>query len=385
MFAVEANADISLPASASRSPPGSGVLDGAKAAPSIPLAPEQIAGAKRSYVTRRMNFSGIDRLVVDCAPKAGDIALCKILDIGQHAHLELVTGRRARLFPGDRILVAYGERYATDQFHTRLPADLSPCSLAAGGGIASEVTTRHAKMKRATRIEPLGLLADSGGAILNISSGAIIPRTANQAARKPTVILVLGSSMNAGKTTTAANIVRCLARSNLKVAAFKLTGTGSGGDCWLFRDAGASPVLDFTDAGFASTYNAPIAKIESAGRLLMTELCAGEPDFIVCEIADGIMQQETSALIASPFLKEITDCVVFAAGDSLSAAAGVHVLAANGYMTAAISGLVSASPLESDEASRATGLRVLAQRDFESDDDAASSFLLSARAEQATA
>ena len=382
MFSSELTAEPWPPAVQSPSSPPGGRLNRKQTELPVPLMQEQIAAAKRSYVTRLMDFSGIDRLVGGCAPKAGDVALCKVLEIGQHAHIELITGRRARLFAGDQIIVAYGERYATDQFHTRLPKDLSPCSLAAAGGIASEVTTRHAKMKRATRIEPLGLLADSGGVVLNLVSGAIIPYAANAPARRPTVILVLGSSMNAGKTTTAANIIRCLVKSNLKVAALKLTGTGSGGDCWLFKDAGAAPALDFTDAGLASTYNASIPRIENAGRLLLAEVSAGGPDFIVCEIADGIMQQETSALIASPFLKEIADCVVFAASDPLSAAAGVHILAGHGYLTAAISGLVSSSPLASEEASRATGLRVLTQQDFESDDDAAASFLLSARAER---
>ncbi len=219
MISVESAGEPWPPAAQSLSLPASGALLRKKNALSVPLTREQIAAAKRSYVTRLMDFSGIDRLVGGCAPKAGDIALCKVLEIGQHAHLELVTGRRARLFAGDQIVVAYGERYATDQFHTRLPRDLSPCSLAAAGGIASEVTTRHAKMKRATRIEPLGLLADSGGMVLNLASGAIIPRAAERDARRPTVILVLGSSMNAGKTTTAANIIRSLVRSDLKVAA----------------------------------------------------------------------------------------------------------------------------------------------------------------------
>lgn len=383
MFSAELTAGSWPLAAHGHLSPAGGIANGKSSASPLPLAQGQISGAKRSYVTRRMDLATVDRLVVGCAPKAGDLALCKVLEIGQYAHLELVTGRRARLFPGDQIVVAFGERYATDQFHTRLPRDLSPCSLAAAGGIASEVTARHAKMKRATRIEPLGLLADTSGAVLNLASGAISPRAGNAPSKRPTVILVLGSSMNAGKTTTAANIIRSLARSNLKIGAMKLTGTGSGGDCWLFRDAGAFSALDFTDAGMASTYNAPIQSIENAGRLLLAALSADAPDFIVCEIADGLMQQETSALIASNFLKEIADCVVFAASDPLSAAAGVHVLSSHGYLTAAVSGLVSASPLACEEASRATGLRILTQQDFEADDDAAATFLQSARADRA--
>lgn len=340
----------------------------------------KIAGSKRSYVTRRVDLSAIDRLIAgDYRPKAGDVALCAVAELGQHGHLELVSGRRAKLFVGDTVVVAYGERYATDQFHARLPADLSACSLAAAGGIAGEVVARHSNVKRATRLQPIGVLATRDGAPLNLSAAALKPQAAPRSGRKPVVVTVLGSSMNAGKTTTAANVIRSLRKQNLKVGAVKLTGTGSGGDCWLFRDAGADPVLDFTDAGLASTYNVPANVIERAGRLLFAALAAAEPDFIVCEIADGLLQQETQALVKSAFLKEVTDSVLFAASDPISAAAGVHILASNGYSTSAISGLVSASPLAAAEAARATGLPVLTQEDLIGAEGGAHAFLAPAR------
>lgn len=339
-----------------------------------------IKGAKRAYATRRLDLRGAHRLVLpDRPPQAGDIVLCAVVEIGQHAHLELVTGRRARLFPGDTIIVAYGERYATDQFHARLPTDFSICSLAAAGGIAGEVVDKHDSMRKATRIRPLGLLEDRDGTVFNLAAGAVPALAVDPAARRPGVITVLGSSMNAGKTTTAANIIRSLVRQNLKVAAVKLTGTGSGGDCWLFEDSGADPVLDFTDAGFASTYNVPAAEIEAAGWRLLSVLFAAKPDFIVCEIADGIFQQETAALLRSAFLKEVTDSVIFAAGDPISAAAGAHLLASHGLAPAAISGLVSASPLAAEEAARATGLRVLTNADFDSGEALSAALLNVAR------
>lgn len=340
----------------------------------------KIAGSKRSYVTRRLDLSGIDRLITaDYRPRAGDIALCTVVELGQHGHLELVSGRRSKLFVGDTILAAFGERYATDQFHARLPGDLSACSLAAAGGVAAEVVAKHSGVRRATRIQPIGVLATPDGRPVNLADAALTSPIAATPSRQPVVVVVLGSSMNSGKTTTAANVIRSLKGQNLKVAAVKLTGTGSGGDCWLFRDAGADPVLDFTDAGYASTYNVPIEELERAGRLLLATLAAAEPDFIICEIADGLLQQETHALIGSAFLKEAADSVLFAASDPISAAAGVHILALNGYEAAAISGLVSASPLAAAEAARATGNAVLTEEDFLGSDGSACAFLRPAR------
>ena len=54
--------------------------------------------------------------------------------------------------------------------------------------------------------------------------------------------------MNSGKTTTVAAITHGLTAAGLRVGAMKVTGTGAGGDPFLFADAGAAEVLDFTSA-----------------------------------------------------------------------------------------------------------------------------------------
>jgi hypothetical protein len=46
----------------------------------------------------------------------------------------------------DAIIVAYGHRYAPDQFEAYVPEDLGPCHLVAGGGVAAR------EAERATRI-----------------------------------------------------------------------------------------------------------------------------------------------------------------------------------------------------------------------------------------
>ncbi|TIM04375.1 MAG: molybdopterin-guanine dinucleotide biosynthesis protein B, partial [Mesorhizobium sp.] len=93
--------------------------------------------------------------------------------------------------------------------------------------------------------------------------------------------------MNAGKTLTATSLVRGFKRAGLKVAALKITGTGSGGDTWIVRDAGADIVLDFTDAGFATTYLAPVEMIEKGAFRLLNHAAENGCDVAVIEIADG--------------------------------------------------------------------------------------------------
>jgi hypothetical protein len=325
---------------------------------------ERLARAKRSFVTRRLSLAGVAGLTDSgYQPSTGDVLLARVTSLGQHRRIELETGRRSALYVGDEVIVAYGHRYAPDQFHAEVPAEFGPCSLVAGGGIAATVIDRHAKMGAPTAIEPVGVLRKSGGDILNVRDAAL-PAVAGGARlfrslNEPHVIAVVGSSMNAGKTTTAAHACVSLRRAGLKVAACKVTGTGSGGDLWSFGDAGAYPVLDFTDAGFATTHRASAMDIERIVSTLLAHLGASRPDVIVMEVADGLYQEETRRLVQSPLFHRHVDGLLYACADAAGAAGGIDLLRSWGYEPLALSGTVSASPLATAEAVAATGLDVI--------------------------
>lgn len=321
------------------------------------LAASRLEAAKRAFTTRRVNFPASARLLRQGVPAAGDLVLARVDVLGQHQKLESPHGRRAQLYEGDEIIVAFGERYAPDQFEAVVPADLGPCDLVAGGGVAGTVLSRHAKMRRATRIEPIGLIADALGRPVNLAAHALPERPLRPG--RPQVIAVAGTSMNAGKTTTAAGLIHGLARAGLKVAATKVTGTGSGGDVWSMVDAGACQVLDFTDMGHASTAGLPLDRIERTALSLIAHSAMAEPDAIIVEIADGVLQRETAHLLSSPAFRGAIDGVLFAAGDALGAVGGRDWLLAKGHRVIGVSGLVSASPLAAREAAQAMGEAVL--------------------------
>ena len=196
-----------------------------------PLSSERLAQAKRSYITQRFNLQQDDlRLLGNASPKAGDLVLARIERLGQHKRLEDPNGRRRFLHVGDEVLLCYAARYATDQFEAVVPEDLSPCQMVAAGGIAATCVNRHGKIRRATDIQPLGLVANTQGNPLNLQDVAHSPIRSTKI--QPLTIGVLGTSMNSGKTTTAATLVRSLAQAGHKVGAGKITGTGSGGDIW---------------------------------------------------------------------------------------------------------------------------------------------------------
>ncbi|NOR23931.1 MAG: DUF1611 domain-containing protein [Desulforhopalus sp.] len=322
-----------------------------------PLKKMRLAQAKWAYTTRRINQKqNFSLLYGKVAPLAGDLVLARVDELGQHKRLELINSRRAFLFEGDEIVVAYGNRYAPDQFEGIVPDHLGRCRLVAAGGVAARLLNRHDRVRSATRITPLGLLADKDGHRINLSS-ARLPK-ADQIFPTPLVLVVAGTSMNSGKTTTCANLVKGFVRQNIKVSAAKFTGTGAGSDYRALVDAGAEPVFDFIDAGYVSTYRVNRNALLDIAMTLGTEMCTAQPDIIVVEIADGLLQRETALLFGTPAFTDWVDGVIFAAHDALGAQAGISWLMARQLPVFAVTGLLTSSPLAHREAEEVCGLPV---------------------------
>ncbi|WP_199539079.1 P-loop NTPase family protein [Desertihabitans brevis] len=316
------------------------------------LDPDRVARAKHAYTTRRVSTAGVTRVELEGVPAAGDLVLARVVSVGQHPRLELRDGRRASLFPGDDVVVCYGARYAPDQFHAGVPDDLAPCHLVAAGGLAGRVESAHDRMGSATTLEPTGLLLDAEGRRINLRSAALPPAPAP--ARRPVTVAVVGASMNAGKTTSAAHLVRGLRLAGLRVGAAKVTGTGAGGDVWLLGDAGADPVYDFTSAGVPTTYRTGPAEVRRIFTELTDRLAGDGCDVVVLEVADGLFHEESATLLTDPRFIERVDGVLFAARDALGAAAGSAWLRERGLPVLGLSGVLTASPLAVAEAEAAT-------------------------------
>ena len=334
---------------------------------SQPLSRDRLARAKSAYTTRRVDFAKATRLIASgVRPRAGDLVLARVERIGQHGRIELANGRRAQMHVGDEIIVCYGARYAPDQFEAYVPDDLDTCDLVAAGGIAARCDNRHASMKRPTRIRPLALLADANDQVLNLDRFGLA--TAARTALAPYTVVVVGTAMNAGKTTAAANLVRGLIAAGARVGSAKVTGTGAGGDRWSVIDAGAAPALDFTDAGVPSTFGLPADKVLDVFEHLHDHLAAAGVDVAVIEVADGLLQAETAELVANPRFQARVDSTLFAAGDALGATAGVQLATRLGLDVIAVTGALTASPLAIRETRCNIDLPVVSREDLASGD-----------------
>ena len=313
--------------------------------------------ARQSFATRRVPRSAMKTLVGGAIrPRSGDVVLAHVERLGQHRRIEQPDGRRSALHVGDTVIVAYADRYATDQFESHVPSSLGRVQLVASGGIASQSISHSRAVRRATDIIPLGLVGDEYGRPLNVWDFRL-PDVVPPPVR-PRTVAVLGTSMNAGKTTTMHYLLHGLSKVGMLPGSVKVTGTGSGNDFWVMLDAGAHRMFDFTDAGLASTFRQPIPVLESAMTQLVSQLSLAGCGVNFVEIADGVFQQENRMLLTSPVVHELLDVVVLAASDAMGAAHGVSHLRERGFEVAAVSGMLTRSPLAIREAQEATGLPV---------------------------
>ncbi len=326
--------------------------------------PVELSDCKRAFTTRHVNLDDAKTLITgDVKPQAGDLVLCEVTRLRQHCRIEQPNGRRSRMFVKDKIVVCYGNRYAPDQFESIVPDNLDACHLVAGGGVASLMRFKSPKVKPATEIQPLGLLGNKSGQVLNLRQYNVLH--ANQASTKNIpILLVSGSSMNAGKTTTVASLIKGLTADGFNVSAAKVTGTGSGGDLWHFIDAGVSTAIDFTDAGLVSTYLMSNQSLVKLFDDMIAHLKTPQTDVIVVEVADGILQGETKALLESAEIINATTAMIYTAGDSSSAVYGDSWLQSLGYNVLGISGVVSSNPLGVQEVEKMTSTPIFKKKEI---------------------
>lgn len=301
--------------------------------------------AKWAFTTRNVDKNQVAKInpAVNQA-KSGDLVLVKILSIGSHKRIQLANGRVSESHIGDTVVLCCGDRYAPDQFEGVASIQAESADLLAGGGIVGTMQHSHNRMSEPTQLMPLGLLTYANDTTINIQHFALPELPSNPVFSVP-VVAITGTAMNSGKTTAAFSLVNGLKQGGHTVAAIKITGTGAFGDFNAFLDAGADVVLDFTDAGMATTYKQPIERIIKGAMALFAHAINQGCDVIVVELGDGILQNETWQVLQHPEFRSILSGVIFAAPDALSAISGYDMLKATALPLLGISGLISCSPL----------------------------------------
>jgi hypothetical protein len=283
-------------------------------------------------------------------PNAGDVAIFKVKEIGKHTRIQSSNGSNKYILPGDLIMAVFGNRYATEQMEGYVPDTYHTTYHILGqGGAIGILKTIHERfeLKGPTTLSLVGYVVDKDGAVINTKylNNELRPNMSIPLNNDPKIILSLGTSMDSGKTTTAAFLSRGLKLARKKIAYIKLTGTVYTKDKNMVNDYGATFTVDFSDFGFPSTYMCTIEELLILYDNLIEQVKQSNPDYIIVEIADGLLQRETSALINNKRFINNVSGALFSSVDSMSAITGADLLMKLGINVIGVSGLFTTSPL----------------------------------------
>jgi len=233
-------------------------------------------------------ITNLDRVGFDCQPlprdrwEAGDYVVGKVsVPRGGFSAIELRSGRLIHAVEGDSVLGALGVRHATLEIvgSWKAVAADGHMHLLTAAGLLGRATSVSGILGEPMRVD-YGGHAMRNRTKLRMADFAKAP-SKTQDYDVPT-ILVIGTSMSAGKTTSAKIIVRQLKRAGHRVVGAKLTGAGRYRDILAMQDAGADAIFDFVDVGLPSSVLDP-EDFRPRLRDLLGLIVEAKPDLVVAE------------------------------------------------------------------------------------------------------
>jgi len=298
---------------------------------------------------------------MDRPPQPGDLAYGRIAYLGQHSSLENKQGRIHVVNDGTHAVFVFGSRYAPDYFEGFVPPEFpDELDLLSRSGMIGTVECKNARVKDPTRVSLEGYVCDAEGEVLNTRAFCRInPKATEKQADRARMVLSIGSSMNSGKSMTAAACCWALTSLGHQVRACKVTGTASLKDILLMEDNGARPVADFSYLGYPSTYLLDEPDLLRIFNSLDLRYANSPRNYWVVEFADGLLQRETAMLLRAEDVRSRIHRLMFSAHDAFAAIGGLDVLADRfGLTPHAISGVCSSSPLGIRELQECTDLPI---------------------------
>ena len=193
--------------------------------------------------------------------------------------VECVTGEMVTVNPGDEVIGAFGHRAATlEGVGSWMEIDGGEMDAMTSAGLFGRFTSLSKLLPRPLKLKYTGHALRSGRKI-RMRDFAVTspPRELDLPA-----ILMVGTSMSAGKTMTGKFACQILSDLGYRVVGTKLTGAGRYRDILSFRDHGAAEIYDFVDAGLPSTV-VPEEEFRAAIRPLLSFIATRDADFMVVE------------------------------------------------------------------------------------------------------
>ncbi|HEY9657048.1 MAG TPA: hypothetical protein V6C65_01190 [Allocoleopsis sp.] len=242
----------------------------------------------------------------------GDYVIGKVVPpVPPNCCVELATGRMAGLLEGDQVVGAFGVRRATLEAvgdWQAIEADGRMQDMTEAG-FFGRVTSQSFLLPALPTLTYQGHVMRQGQ---KVRMQDFIPALFVRPYRCPT-IMIIGTSMSAGKTTTAKVIIHQLKQRGLKVIGTKLTGAGRYRDTLAMLDAGADRIFDFVDVGLPSSVVDP-EDYRQLLRLLLTMITLENPDVVVAEAGASPYEPYNGSIVLEEIAPQIC-CTVLCASD----------------------------------------------------------------------
>ena len=273
-------------------------------------------------------------------------------------NIEDTTGRMIPVVPGDRAIGAFGHRAATLE------------------GVGSWRDIANGRMDAMTNAGLFGRFTSLSAFLpqpISLTYRGHVLRDGSKGCRSdvalddeefdfsvPTILLV-GTSMSAGKTTTGRLACKVLSDLGYKVIGAKLTGAGRYRDILSFRDHGAAEIYDFVDAGLPSTVVSE-SEFREAIRPLLPHIGMQNPDYLVAEAGASPLEPYNGAAAVDELGDNIR-CRILCASDPYAV---VGVLQAFGLKPDLVTGPATNTSAAIDLVRQLTGVQGINVADSES-------------------
>ncbi len=245
--------------------------------------------------------------------ETGDYVACKILDPGSNniLTLELTTGRMRGIIGGESIVGALGERFATLEATgtwRKVGDDLKMHVLTAAG-LLGKLTSKSIFIPNMMEVVYLGHVMRYGHKVQMkdfIISTPIVPF-------KTPVVMFAGTSMSAGKTTSARIVTNLFKQNYYNVIGAKLAGAGRYKDILAIKDVGADKVMDFVDVGLPSSI-CPRRLFTERIKLLLSHVEKQKADIAIFEIGASPLEPYNGDIVIK-LIRDQIKCMVLSASD----------------------------------------------------------------------
>lgn len=194
-------------------------------------------------------------------------------------NIENCDGEMIPVLPGNHVIGALGVRAATlEGVGSWMDVKLGKMEALTNAGLFGVFTSISRFLPDPISLDYVGHIQRQGTKVC-MKDFAL---TSDETEFKVPTIVLVGTSMSAGKTMTGTLVCEVLSLAGLNVIGAKLTGAGRYKDIVSFRNAGAAEVYDFVDVGLPSTV-VDEDEFKNAIRPLLSHIHSRNPDYLVAE------------------------------------------------------------------------------------------------------